>query len=255
MRTSSSLAALTLQLTLFAACALFLSVARADCEERYFSPHDNDNASPLRRPHADFVAMLRSARAGNAQASRSVAASYEAGYLVSKCREKARYWYAKAARAGDELAMRWVDMHDALARLADGPECIGLYCSEDADGRAHVAMFYAGRNGHYFAPLTINGVTVNGMIDTGASTIAVSHEIARKLGIDNLPGKQGTSQTANGNLTTTDVLVPSVTVSGITLQDVRVSIGITGEPLIGMSFLSRLHLRMGSGALSMSRGQ
>ncbi len=199
--------------------------------------------------------MVRAAYAGNAQASRSLAAAYEAGYLVSRCREKAHYWYMKAAGAGDSVAQRRAGELQELARLASGPECIGAYCSDNHDGRAHVAMFYAGRNGHYFAPLTINGVTVDGLIDTGASSIAVSHDTARQLGIDKLPGVQGTSQTANGVVNTTSVMVPSVTVSGITLQDVRVSIGITGNPLIGMSFLSRLHLRMGSGALSMSRGQ
>jgi clan AA aspartic protease (TIGR02281 family) len=255
MRPASGFFVPVLRLALFVACAAFLSVAQAECDGHYFAPDDGDNARPLRRPHAEFLTMLRAANAGNAQASRSLAAAYEAGYLVSRCREKAHYWYAKAAGAGDSIAKRRADELKELARLAAGPECIGAYCSENHNGSAHVAMFYAGRNGHYFAPLTINGVTVTGLIDTGASSIAVSHETARKLGIDKLPGEQGTSQTANGVLSTTNVMVPEVTVSGITLQGVRVSIGITGEPLIGMSFLSRLHLRMGSGALSMSRGQ
>lgn len=242
-----------LRLALFAACSVFLSVAHAACEDRFFAPEDNDNARPLTRPHPDFIATLRAANAGNARESRNVAVSYEAGYLVSRCPEKAAYWYAKAAHGGDDVAKRWMEEREALDRLADGPECIGLYCSRNPDGRSHVAMFYAGHNGHYFAPLTINGITVTGLIDTGASSIAISHETARKFGIDKLPGKQGTGQTANGTVTTNNVIVPSVTVSGITLENVSVAIGITGEPLIGMSFLSRLQLRMGSGALAMSR--
>ncbi|HYD61923.1 MAG TPA: TIGR02281 family clan AA aspartic protease [Noviherbaspirillum sp.] len=244
-----------LRLAVFAACAAILPVAHADCDGQYFAPDDSDNARPLRRPHGEFLTMLRAANAGNAQASRSLAAAYEAGYLVSRCREKAQYWYVKAASAGDTVARRRADELQELARLASGPECIGAYCKESRDGSAHVAMFYAGRNGHYFAPLTINGVTVEGLIDTGASAIAISRETARKFGIDVLPGQPGTARTANGMIETTNVIVPSVTVSGITLQDVRVSIGITGDPLIGMTFLSRLHLQMGGGALSMSRGQ
>lgn len=244
-----------LQLALFAACAAFLPVAHAECDAQYFAPQDNDNVSPLRRPHGELLTMLRAANGGDAQAARSLAAAYEAGYLVSRCTEKAQYWYAKAAKAGDAVAKRRSEQLQEFARLASGPECIGAYCSENHDGRGHVAMFYAGRNGHYHAPLTINGVTVEGMIDTGASSIAMSQETARKLGIDSTAGKQGTARTANGIIETTNVIVPSVTVSGITLHDVRVSIGITGDPLIGMSFLSRLQLRMGSGALSISHNQ
>ena len=255
MRPASGFLVPVLRLALFAVCAAFLPVAHAECDAQYFAPEDNDNTRPLRRPHGEFLAMLRAANAGNAQATRSLAAAYESGYLVSRCAEKAQYWYTKAAGAGDTIAKRRAEQLQELARLASGPECIGAYCSENHDGRGHVAMFYAGRNGHYHAPLTINGVTVEGMIDTGASTIAVSQETARKLGIDSMPGKQGTARTANGMIETTNVIVPSVTVSGITLHDVRVSIGITGDPLIGMSFLSRLHVRMGSGALSMSHNQ
>ncbi|RZI43654.1 TIGR02281 family clan AA aspartic protease [Herbaspirillum sp. HC18] len=255
MRPVSGFIVPVLRLVLLAACSAFLPVAQAECEGRYFAPEDSDNAIPLHRPHAEFLAMHRAANAGNAQASRSVAAAYEAGYLVSRCRKQAYFWYMKAADAGDTIARGRADELQELARLARGPECMGSYCSENYDGSAHVAMFYAGRNGHYFAPLTINGITVTGMIDTGASAIAVSHETAEKLGIDKLSGEQGRSQTANGVLNTTNVIVPSVTVSGITLRDVRVSIGITGETLIGMNFLGRMHLRMGGGALSMSRGQ
>ncbi|HZW21936.1 retropepsin-like aspartic protease [Noviherbaspirillum sp.] len=242
-----------LRTLMLAACAMLFQTAHAACENQFFAPDDNGNARPLNRPHAEFAAALRAANAGNATAARNLAVSYEAGYLVSRCEERAAYWYGKAARGGDQEAKRWMEEHEALARMASGPECVGAYCSGNADGRGHVAMFYAGRHGHYFAPLTINGITVEGLIDTGASSIAMSTETARKLGIDKLPGKSGSVQTANGLLTAEHVVVPEVTISGITLHDVRVAIGTTGETLIGMSFLGRLQLRMGGGVLSMSR--
>jgi len=214
-----------LRTLMLAACAMLFQTAHAACENHFFAPDDNGNARPLNRPHAEFAAVLRAANGGN----------------------------ATAARGGDQEAKRWMEAHEALLRMAAGPECVGAYCSGNADGRGHVAMFYAGRHGHYFAPLTINGITVDGLIDTGASSIAMSTETARKLGIDKLPGKSGSVQTANGLLTAEHVVVPEVTISGITLHDVRVAIGTTGETLIGMSFLGRLQLRMGGGVLSMSR--
>lgn len=239
-----------LSAVLLAACSA--SAAYASCENSFFAPEDNDNAKPLQRPHAEFTAALRSASAGNALAARNLAVSYEAGYLVAPCEERAAYWYGKAANGGDQVAKRWVEARTALARMASGPECLGAFCADNTDGRSHVATFYAGRHGHYFAPLTINGITVEGLIDTGASSIAMSPDVARQLGIDRLPAQAGSVQTANGVITASHVVVPSVTVSGITLRDVRVAIGVTGETLIGMSFLGRLQLRMGSGTMSMS---
>jgi aspartyl protease family protein len=251
MTTASRTLSTAIRITLASVCSVFFSVAHASCEDRFFAPEDNDNARPLNRPHGEFVATLRAANSGNALAARSLAVSYDAGYLVSKCEDKAAYWYGKAARAGDQEAIRWMEGRASLAKLASGPECIGAYCSPN--GQPRVALFYAGRYGHYFAPLSINGFTVEGMIDTGASSIAISPETARNFGIDKLPSVQGNIQTANGVITASHVIVPSVTVSGITLQNVRVAIGITGQTLIGMSFLGQLQLQMGNGTLSMSR--
>jgi len=230
--------------------AFSLAGAHAACEDRFYAPEDYENLVPLRRPQAEFATALRGANNGDALAARNLAVSYETGYLVSRCEQKAAYWYGRAARGGDRLAKRWVDTHEERLRRAAGPECIGAYCSPD--GRTHVAMFYAGRHGHYFAPMTINGVTVEALIDTGASSIAVSRDTARELGIDRFPAQQANVQTANGMITASHVVVPSVTVSGITLENVRVAIGVTGQTLIGMSFLSRLQLQMGNGTLSVS---
>lgn len=196
--------------------------------------------------------MLQKADAGDALASRSLAASYEAGYLVSKCQEKAARWYERAARAGDRVAKRWMEEHAELAKMSTGPECTGKYCSDTTQVQADAATVYSGHKGHYFAPLTINGVTVSAMIDTGASEIAMSREMAQKLGIDGLQAEEGVSMTANGDVPVSRVTVPLVTVSGITLDNVRVSIGIRNGPLIGMSFLGRLRMKMNGGVLTLS---
>lgn len=253
MKRYPSLGPHTLGLLLLACSPFLFPVAQAACKDRYFAPEDVENAHPLKQPHTEFIAIERAAVAGDASAIRSLAAAYDAGYLVSKCPEKAAKWYGRAANSGDSIARRWMETNEAIAKLSAGPECIGAYCSDKGDRPAHIATFYAGPNGHYFAPLTINGVTVTGLIDTGASAIAISQESARAFGIDKLPATGGIASTANGNVTTTNVVVASVTVSGITLRDVRVSIGISGPPLIGMSFLGRLRMRMAEGTLTMSR--
>ena len=108
-------------------------------------------------------------------------------------------------------------------------------------GPRHAASFVAAANNHYFAPVTINGVTEQGMIDTGASTIAMSPESAKHFGIDASHGKQQQFQTANGKTIDSVITVPKIQVGGLVLRNVMVSVGSSGPILIGMSsdFLSR----------------
>lgn len=223
-----------------------------ECARQYFAPDDVDAERPLRRPARELAATLKAARAGDAAAQRSLAVSYEAGYLVARCADQALHWYRKAAEGGDAPAQDWLNRHDSFARLQAAPECAQQCPGSDAAG-SRSASFTAGPNGHYFAPVTINGITITGMIDTGASTIAMSEETARRFKIETGGGKQAQASTANGKITNTMVTLPQVTVGGIPLQNVRVAVGITGEMLIGMSFLSRLNLRMEGGQLTMAK--
>lgn len=199
--------------------------------------------------------LLTSAKAGEPAAQRSLAVSYDAGYLVAPCPDKARYWFGKAAAGGDEAAQQWLARDKALGELQAGPECYGASCFGGDDGGRQAAVLYAkaARNNHFFAPLTINGKTVEGMIDTGASLVALSPETARLLGIGYADGKQGAAQTANGKIATTTVTVPRLEVAGIVAYNVPVSIGITGEPLIGLSFLNRVNMTVSAGVLTMTR--
>ena len=246
---------------LFAAvicCSLSgLGAAWGDCENRYFSATDNLNAIPLSRPAKAFTDLLSAAQAGNAQAQRSLAVFYETGYLVAACSKKAAYWYEKAATAGDAGAQDWLSRNKRFSAMFAGAECSGASCFDGDSNENRTAVLYANahKGEHYFAPLTINGHTVEGLIDTGASTVAMSLETARQLEIDVSGGKSGQSATANGNIATTSLIVPLVEVAGVKLRNVRVTVGITGAPLIGMSFLSRVDMTMGTGVLAMKKRQ
>jgi clan AA aspartic protease (TIGR02281 family) len=240
----------------FILCCLVAScgTARAsECSEQYFAPEDNDNAHALARPHGAFLKMRQAAKTGGAAEMRNLAVAYEAGYLVSQCEDKAATWYGRAAQAGDHIARQWMENHEKAALRRAGPECAGDHCFGRYDGEVRTAVFYSGRNGHYFAPVTINGVTEMGLIDTGSSAIAMSEETARSFGINSLSGDTVIATTANGNISARSVTVPSVSVSGLTLRNVRVTVGIQGSMLIGMSFLSRVNVRMEPGLLSMSK--
>lgn len=245
--------------TAFASLLLSLPIAAsagaAACENRYYGEVDPAREVPLANPAKPLARLLKSAAAGDSAAQRSLAISYDAGYLVAPCPEKARLWFGKAAAAGDEAAQQWQVRDQALAGLREGPECLGASClgSDDSGRQAAVLYANAARNNHFFAPLTINGKTVDGLIDTGASVVALSAETARLLGIGFADGKQGMASTAGGKITTTTVTVPRLEVAGIVAYNVPVSIGIAGEPLIGLSFLNRVNMTVSAGVLTMTK--
>lgn len=58
----------------------------------------------------------------------------------------------------------------------------------------------SGRGGHYSAAGQINGSPVEFLIDTGATTVALSGEHAQRLGINYLAGKPTLVSTASGRL-------------------------------------------------------
>ena len=231
--------------------------AAADCDGKYSAVDRDGQEYSVRFPTKRLAETLKGAKAGIAVEQRNLAVSYDAGYLVSRCREQALYWYAKAAASGDEAAKQWLARNQSFEALRSGPECADDKCfgANADDNRVAVLYSSVGKNNHYFAPVTINGRTAQGLIDTGASTVAMSAEMAKTFGIDSTQGKSGQSSTANGKIATTNVVVPLIDVAGIKLRNVPVSVGISDGMLIGMSFLSRVNISMSSGTLTMSKRQ
>lgn len=242
-----------------ALCGVFGAAAHSAADscahERYFASGDMLDESPLARPAPEFVKRLQAAKNGNAVEQRNLGACYESGYLVSRCQEKALHWYRLASRNGDEVAQKWLAQRDALDRLARGPECTDYLCgASEGDDAPRVMTLRSGRNGHFFADLTINGVTVrDALIDTGASDVAISTVTAGLMGVS-LEGTATRANTANGVVSGTTKVVPQVRVGQITLRDIQVTIlPNLGTPLIGMSFLGRLKMNAANGQMILSR--
>jgi clan AA aspartic protease (TIGR02281 family) len=211
-------------------------------------------AFPLNKPSAEFAALRREAGAGSATAQRSLAVLYEAGYLVSPCRETAVHWYRQAGKNGDRIAQDWIERHAQLERLRAGPECLGGSCSSaEGEGAASLALL-ADPNSHFYAPVTINGVTVRGVVDTGATAISMSSAQAQQMRISYLNGRQTTLVTANGTKSGYIVTLETVTVGTLTLRDVSVSVSDGDMPLlIGMSFLRRVNVDMRGSSMTLSK--
>jgi aspartyl protease family protein len=100
--------------------------------------------------------------------------------------------------------------------------------------------------GHFVVEGQINGGAVRFLVDTGATSIALSAVEARRLGIDYLSGQPGLIATANGTATAYRVRLDSVRVGNIVVNNVEGAV-LEGSQmpvaLLGMSFLNRMEMK------------
>ncbi len=101
-------------------------------------------------------------------------------------------------------------------------------------------------NGMYLAAGSINGFSVDFLVDTGASAIALNAATAKRLGLDYLRGQRIGVRTASGSEIAYQVTLDLVQVGEIKLYNVG-AIVIDGiEPqrsLLGMTFLNQLQIQ------------
>lgn len=98
--------------------------------------------------------------------------------------------------------------------------------------------------GHYRGDFRINGKPVEGMIDTGASLVALNETTARRLGYGAtaLDFKYAVN-TANGKTEAAHVTLRRVEIGGIRVEDVDAMVlrdKALSTTLIGMSFLKQI---------------
>ncbi|HVY19647.1 MAG TPA: TIGR02281 family clan AA aspartic protease [Bauldia sp.] len=108
----------------------------------------------------------------------------------------------------------------------------------------HEMTLTANNTGHYTADAIIDGHTVPVVVDTGATTVAITSATARELGIN--PGERDFNaevRTANGLVHAARVTLGVVSIGNVTVRDVP-AIVVEGDALelnlLGMSFLNRL---------------
>jgi aspartyl protease family protein len=118
--------------------------------------------------------------------------------------------------------------------------------SAGSDDTASDIIVYQGVDTMFRTTGSINGYPVNFLVDTGASSIAISSTEAKRLGINyKLKGKPTWVSTASGVERASAVTIDRVTISGVTIRSVD-GLVIEGNepsvPLLGMSYLSRFQI-------------
>ena len=114
---------------------------------------------------------------------------------------------------------------------------------------------YLNSGGMYKTFGSINGRSVNFLIDTGASAIAMNSDQAKNLGIQyDRVGTPTKISTASGFVKGYRIRLKSVTVGGITEKNVAAMVIDGKHPgpiLLGMTFLSRLDIEHSGNAMTL----
>jgi aspartyl protease family protein len=120
-------------------------------------------------------------------------------------------------------------------------------------GNSETVVLQRDPSGHYRAEAFINGVKADVLVDTGATGIAISQRLADNLGISSHSAISTT--TANGEAVSYLIRLASVKLGGIEAKDVAATItpGLEGEALLGMSFLSRMDIRLYKGTMTIKQ--
>jgi aspartyl protease family protein len=109
--------------------------------------------------------------------------------------------------------------------------------------------------GHYIASGTVNGSPVRFLVDTGATAVTISTEVARRIGIAPSQGQPVVVATANGRVSARRVRLDRVSLGALTLHqvDAIVQDGLGEHALLGMTFLNRTDLRRDGDLLMLTK--
>lgn len=115
-------------------------------------------------------------------------------------------------------------------------------------------------NGMFRTQGLVNGKNVSFLVDTGATTVAMGWEQAQSLGIDVVKESKGQLvkvSTANGITDAYPITLQSVSVGGLDEPFVKALVikhsDMGGEALLGMSYISRLHVKQQQGVMHLSK--
>lgn len=112
------------------------------------------------------------------------------------------------------------------------------------DSRPSISLT-ADARGHFAAAGALNGYPMTFLVDTGATTIAISAAEAKRIGLDYRSGQAVGVGTAAGVVPAWRVKFNTVKVGGISVNQVDGMVVETGlnMPLLGMSFLNRMEMK------------
>ena len=124
-----------------------------------------------------------------------------------------------------------------------------------SDGTGSLIVLTAGLGGHFTTNGSINGKTVNFLVDTGATSVSMSQSVAERIGLDYRQGRQSMANTANGPVPIHVVSLSVVRVGDVQVYNVDAVVvpAPMEQVLLGNSFLTRFQMRRENDKLTLER--
>lgn len=117
-----------------------------------------------------------------------------------------------------------------------------------ANSDAQRVVLSGDSKGHYITTVLVNGVSMQFLVDTGATSVTISADDAKRANVRYTAADRGMMQTANGLVGAYRVKLDTVKIGDIVLNNVD-GVVLEGNALggrfglLGMSFLSRMEMR------------
>lgn len=153
---------------------------------------------------------------------------------------------------GEQITLEMGGKRQVL-RVGDAPASVGSGAGEQLSGGRVVLT--AGPGGHFLTDGQINGRTVQFMVDTGATTVAMSVADAKRIGLNYQNGQPVQMSTANGVTQGWRVTLNTVRVGDVMVSGVEAVVTPGGMPyvLLGNSFLSRFQMNRNNDQMVLER--
>ena len=142
--------------------------------------------------------------------------------------------------AGDQAVIEQNGKRTTL-RVGEAPVHMG---ASKSNGKGNKIILTAGSGGHFMASGQINGKAAQFMVDTGATSVAMSSQDAERAGINYRAGRPINMSTANGTVQGFQVKLDSVRVGEVEVLNVDAVVMPQAMPfmLLGNSFLTRFQM-------------
>ncbi|MGA8784310.1 MAG: retropepsin-like aspartic protease [Polaromonas sp.] len=154
--------------------------------------------------------------------------------------------------SGDQAVIEQSGKRQTL-RVGEAPVSMGA--SNGASGRGSRIVLQESGGGHFMTAGQINGRAVQFMVDTGATTIAMSVADAERAGIAYQNGQPVRMSTANGVTQGFRIKLTSVRVADVEVYDVDAV--VTPQPmpylLLGNSFLTRFQMKRENNQMTLDK--
>ena len=147
-----------------------------------------------------------------------------------------------------------VDGQQIALVLGESPVSVGARAGGATTNGQRVVLT-ADSRGHFMSAGSINGKSVHFMVDTGATTVALSQADAQRLGLKTDGAQRVGMNTANGTVVGHQLKLQRVRLGDVEVNDVTAVILPQQMPyvLLGNSFLNRFRMQRDNDQMTLQR--